>query len=249
MNFEQLGTEGRTEEQARNADAPRPCVDGNPSSRALEVEYANTLAAALSEIKSDPRYAGNILFGRPRKGHEEGSVAAHIEELELNLRDVSCFLEKIGQPLSNIEKLKLELLIHVHDSFKAEAEPGIEQSDPRSHASLARAYLADILPDREMLAMVQLHDGPWALFKQQRRDGSYDKARFDEILSEIPDQGLFQIFLIIDNDTASKVEAGEPGCVKWMISEAAPHTSTQRNLLELHQHVEGKAFIRKGSRN
>jgi hypothetical protein len=41
------------------------------------------------------------------------------------------------------EYWKLRPLVHVRDSFKGDAQPGVAIADPRSHAPVARAFLAD----------------------------------------------------------------------------------------------------------
>jgi hypothetical protein len=104
-------------------------------------------------IVSDPRYLGNLDWGESRPGHREGTVRAHIEEIENNL-------EALRDRLSELDYWKLKILIHTHDTFKAEAEPGVGITDPKSHASLARAFLECHCQDADLLAMVQYHDEP-----------------------------------------------------------------------------------------
>lgn len=113
---------------------------------------------ALSAITNDPRYRQNLDWGKPRSGHPEGTVRAHIEELENNL-------EVLKFRLSEWDCWKLKLLIHTHDTFKAEAKAGVAITDPRSHASLARDFLAEFCPNPDLLAMVQFHDEPYALWR------------------------------------------------------------------------------------
>ena len=73
--------------------------------------------------------------------------------------------------LTDEEYWKLRLLVHTHDSFKAESKPGVAITDPRSHASLARAFLATHCDDPDLLAMVQFHDEPFALYRQAEFTG------------------------------------------------------------------------------
>jgi hypothetical protein len=94
-----------------------------------------TLQAILDSIKEDPRYLRNIEYGTRRPGHSEGAVKHHIAELERNLEA----LEKSYQ-LTPSERLKLRILIHVHDSFKAESGRDLPILHEKSHASIARAY-------------------------------------------------------------------------------------------------------------
>jgi hypothetical protein len=62
--------------------------------------------------------------------------------------------------------LKLQILIHTHDTFKADAAEGVAIVDGRSHASLARQFLSGLCNDRDLLNMVQYHDEPRALWRQ-----------------------------------------------------------------------------------
>ena len=80
-------------------------------------------------------------------------MRAHIAELERNL-------EAFKAELSEDEYWKIRVLIHTHDTFKAEAEPGVSITHPRSHASLARAFLASLCDDADLLNMVQYHAVP-----------------------------------------------------------------------------------------
>src|SRR6185312_3403987 len=89
----------------------------------------------FERITSDPRYQRNLDWGEPRPGHPEGTVRAHIAELEGNL-------ENLRPKLSDDDYWKLRLLIHTHDTFKGESREGIAIAAPKSHASLARAFLA-----------------------------------------------------------------------------------------------------------
>jgi hypothetical protein len=151
----------------------------------------------LDAILADPRYLRNLDWGEPRPGHPEGSVRAHIAEIERNL-------DKLRPRLSEEEAGKLKLLIHAHDTFKSEADAGVAITDPRSHASLARAFLAEYCADADLQAMVQYHDEPYALWRQFVGRGTYNPERFARLLTNIKDWNLFLAFNIIDGCTEGK---------------------------------------------
>jgi hypothetical protein len=157
------------------------------------MDYRSTCDA----IVADPRYRANLDWGEPRRGHPEGTVRAHIAELETNLK-------RLRSKLTEDEVWKLKILIHVHDSFKAEAKSGVPITHPESHASLARAFLAEHCTDADLLAMVQFHDEPYALYQQVRSKGSCNRDRFDALLKAILDWNLFLAFCIIDGCTEGK---------------------------------------------
>ena len=164
--------------------------------------------SAFDAIVKDPRYLKNLDWGDPRPGHPEGTVRAHIAELERNL-------ESLRPKLSDDDVRKLRLLIHTHDSFKAEASAGVAITDPRSHASLARAFLAEFTDDADLLAMVQYHDEPNALWRQVETKGKCNAERFATLLRSIRGWNLFLAFCIIDGSTEGK--SREP--LRWLFRE------------------------------
>jgi hypothetical protein len=148
-------------------------------------------------ITIDPRYQKNLDWGAARPGHPEGTVRAHIAEIEPSL-------EVLRPKLTAEDYWKLKLLIHTHDSFKSDARPGAAIADPNSHASLARKFLAEFCDDDDLLAMVQYHDEPFALWRQAQDKGSCNADRLDALLLAIKDWNLFLAFNIIDGCTGGK---------------------------------------------
>lgn len=185
---------------------------------------------------ADPRYLANLDWGSPRRGHPEATIRAHIEELSMNLL-------AIEPQLSTEEFWKLTVLIHVHDTFKPDSHarrvgpphkspPTI--LDPDSHASIARAFLAEFTDDQSMLATVQYHDEPFALYRQWKHKGKLNVARFEELLKAIPDWDLFLAFVIIDGTTAGKSQAAqEAGLTSvteprdWFLSAISQQVTTR----------------------
>lgn len=171
-------------------------------------DMSSIYESALRALLSDPRYRNNLEWGEPRAGHPEGSIRAHIEELERNL-------EVLQPKLYGEDVWKLKLLIHTHDTFKPQSVPNIRITDPASHASLAKAFLAEFCADDDLLAMVQFHDEPYALWQQVKSRGSFHRGRFAKLLETIKDWNLFSAFLIIDGCTAGK--GRQP--LRWLFKE------------------------------
>jgi hypothetical protein len=178
----------------------------------LVVDYRG----AFERVTHDPRYRANLDWGAARPGHPEGTVRAHIAELERNL-------EACKPELTERDYWKLRLLIHTHDTFKAEAAPGVSITHPRSHASLARAFLASFCDDADLLKMVQYHDEGYALWQQLRRKGRYDEERFERLLAAIDDWDLFLRFAIVDGCTEGK--SREP--LQWLLDEVNERAPTR----------------------
>ena len=164
---------------------------------------------AFDRLTADGRYLKNIRWGEPRAGHPEGSIQAHIADLERNAAIV-------GARLSEADRWRLRLLIHAHDTFKPDAAD-VKIADPRSHASLARAFLAEFCPDAAgLLDIVQFHDEPYALWRQEQH-GRLNHARLEALFAVIRDWDLFLAFLIVDGCTAGK--SREP--LRWFFEQAA----------------------------
>src|SRR5262249_50943797 len=117
------------------------------------------------------------------------------------------------------------------DSFKAHAEPGVAIADSKSHASLARVFLGEFCADADLLAMVQNHDEPFALYRQFEKSGRYDSERFKSLLKAIKDWNLFLGFCIVDGWTKGKSreklrwffeEVGEKVQSKFSEADIAP---------------------------
>ena len=167
--------------------------------------------AAFGRMTADARYQRNIHWGEPRSGHPEGSIAAHISDLERNAAVLDAHL-------SGGDRWRLRLLIHSHDTFKSEAED-VKISHPRSHASLARAFLAEFCPDdAPLLDIVQFHDEPYALWRQEQH-ARLNHARMDALFALIRDWDLFLAFLVVDGCTEGKNR--DP--LHWFFGQAAAH--------------------------
>jgi hypothetical protein len=170
----------------------------------------------VEKVMTDPRYQENIEYGEPRSGHPEGKVKYHIAELEENLEKLA------GRGISEEQYWKLKFLIHVHDTFKAEAAPDTPILHPNSHASLAKAFASEFTADEDLLNMIQFHDVNFALWKQFAATGSYDVQRFENLLETIQDWDLFLRFLIIDGSTRGK----DPAKTGWFINEVRRYRNT-----------------------
>jgi hypothetical protein len=163
----------------------------------------------LDRIQASPLYQAGILYGEPRPGHEEGTVAAHISELKRNLFALS---NTINIPAER--QRKLLILIHVHDTFKGVASPRAAIADPNSHASLAAAFLAEYTADVDLLRIVQHHDLGFALYRKHRSTGRTDLTRLHLALDPLNDLDLFLQFCILDACTGSK----ERDSIRWWLA-------------------------------
>ena len=174
------------------------------------------MKSTVQQIINDTRYLKNIEYGEPRPGHPEGKVKYHIAELEENLETLR------SRGISEEQYWKLKFLIHVHDTFKAEAVPNSAILHPYSHASLARKFASEFTTDADLLNMIQYHDVNYSLWKHFKATGLYDSGRLSALLETIMDWDLFLMFLILDGSTIGK----HPEKIRWFIDEVKKYKKT-----------------------
>lgn len=182
----------------------------------------------VDTIKTDERYRANLDWGKPRRGHPEGTVRAHIAELEQNLNRL------VSE--SDEDYWKLMLLIHVHDTFKKDSVKGVAITHPKSHASLARYFLSDFCRDSDLLNMVQYHDEPYALYRQEAFKGRFNQTRLGELRNRIKDWSLFLKFLLIDGYTDGK--STEP--LLWSLEHLAKPLGLEGQMREWLARLKAK---------
>jgi predicted Zn-dependent protease len=171
----------------------------------------------IEKILADPRYQTNIEYGEPRPGHPEGKVKVHIADLESNLEQLT------RRGISSEEYWKLKFIIHVHDTFKAEAEQHVPIRYSLSHASLAREYASQYTDDQDLLNIIQFHDKGYSLWLDYSKNGSYNPLSFQRLLDTIKDWDLFLMFTIVDGRTKGK----DISKLIWFINEVKKFKTTR----------------------
>jgi hypothetical protein len=185
----------------------------------MNFQIARDYRKLTERVMADDRYKANVEFeyDQLQSGHPEGKVKYHIAELEANL-------EQLKHLLPNEEYYwKLKFLIHVHDTFKAQASrEGVPANHPDSHESLARAFASEFTDDPDILNIVQYHDENYTLWKQFQSSGHYDNEWFQRLLNTIHDWDLFLTFTIIDGHTQGKDIEKLP----WFIQQVRQYKQT-----------------------
>jgi hypothetical protein len=165
----------------------------------------------LIDLKGHPTYQAGVRF-KPGKRRHDQTVAEHIADLELNL-DELCKRENISMHDSN----RLRFLIHTHDTLKMHALPAAPIKDRYSHSSLAAEFASEFTRDDDMIAMIQWHEEPYAIYRKFKKKNPNAQQRLDELFAAIKNWRLFLMFVIIDNCV--------PGCsrqpIRWIIEEAS----------------------------
>lgn len=79
----------------------------------------------------------------------------------------------------------------------------------------SRGFLTEHCDDADLLAMVQYHDVPFALWRQFEAKGHYHADRFATLLATIKGWNFFLTFQIVDGCTEGK--SREP--LRWYFQE------------------------------
>jgi hypothetical protein len=157
-------------------------------------------------VTSDPDLIAGLAWGEPRPGHPEGSVAEHVRHLLETL-------DSWDEPADRHRRLRLMTLIH--DAFKGDVIERLPKISRNHHADRARRFAERYTDDQSVLAALQHHDRPYALWRKLKRKGELDERGFQKMLDDIPDLGLFVRFVELDGSTEGK----HPEPVEWFREE------------------------------
>jgi hypothetical protein len=157
-------------------------------------------------LVADPALQEGLAWGRPRRGHPEGSVGAHVADL---LQTV----DRWGETGSR--RADLRLIALVHDSMKYRVRDWLPKVGENHHAMRARRFAERYTDDERLLATIEQHDRPYALWRKLRRTGRLDEQGLRRMLERIPDRDLFFRFVELDGSTEGK----NPEPIEWLKTE------------------------------
>lgn len=159
-------------------------------------------------LASDPELLGGLAWGSPRPSHPEGSVGHHVAAL----------LDTIDAWGETGERRKdLRFLALVHDSLKRRVDGRRPRTGENHHAVRARRFAERYTTDERLLAVIELHDRPYAIWRRLERTGQLQEQKLQAMVEAIPDPALFVRFVELDGSTPGK--RSEP--VDWLRRELA----------------------------
>jgi hypothetical protein len=153
-------------------------------------------------VAGDPVLLRGLAWGRPRRGHPEGSVGAHVADLLETI-------ERWGE--AGERRAELRFIALVHDSLKFRVDERLPKRGENHHAMRARRFAERYTEDERLLATIELHDRPYALWRRLRRRARLDDPAVDGMLARIPDVNLFARFVELDGSTEGK----RPAPLDW----------------------------------
>jgi hypothetical protein len=158
------------------------------------------------QIADDPDWREGVEWGRPRHGHPEGTIKAHIAAVLANVDDFYA-----DSPFRN----ELRLIALVHDTFKYQVDMDRPRTGENHHAMRARRFAERFVDDQAVLMVIELHDAAFNAWQRGNRDGKWDKAtaRGKRLIERLGDtRSLYLAFYVCDNTTEGK----EPHCLEWL---------------------------------
>ena len=156
-----------------------------------------------SAVARDPELVEGLAWGKPRHAHPEGSIGNHVADL------LRC-IDTRGE--TGERRAALRFIALVHDSFKGDVKSWLPRSGENHHAMRARRFAERYTDDERLLATIELHDRPYAIWKKMRRKGRLDQGALEEVFERLPDHDLFLRFVEIDGDS----EAKDPEPIEWL---------------------------------
>ena len=157
-------------------------------------------------VAGDAQLLEGLRWGRPRQSHPEGPVGAHVGDLLETL-------EQWEEPEPRRSELRFITLLH--DSQKNRVKSWLPARGENHHAMRARRLAERYTQDERVLATIELHDKPYALWKKMRRKGRLDENAFEDMLARVPDRELFLRFVELDGSTEGK----DPEPIRWLHEE------------------------------
>lgn len=158
------------------------------------------------QLIADPELRAGLAWGRPRRGHPEGSVGAHVADL---LQTV----DRWGE--TGARRAELRFLALVHDAMKYRVRDWLPKVGENHHATRARRFAERYTSDERLLSTIEQHDRPYALWRKLHRTGRIDESGLERMLERIPDRDLFLRFVELDGSTDGK----RPEPIEWLKEE------------------------------
>jgi hypothetical protein len=165
----------------------------------------------------DSELIEGMMYGKPRKGHPEGSVIYHVGEVLANI-------DKYSTP-ENREKLRLVAIIH--DSFKYKVDRTRPRVGENHHSMLARRFAEKYITDVDILDLIELHDEAFLAWRGGNESGDFENAenRVIKLFNRLTKPDTFEIPLVFDYLTFYRCdnETGDKGIENYTWFEEHVH--------------------------
>lgn len=157
-------------------------------------------------LADDQVIARGLAWGEPRSGHPEGNVGAHVRQLLGTIDEWGEVEPRRGE---------LRFMAIVHDALKYRVRRWLPKVGENHHAMRARRAAEGYSADERLLATIELHDRPYAIWRRTRRGSARERRAVDELVRRITDVPLFVRFVELDGSTEGK----NPEPIDWLRRE------------------------------
>jgi hypothetical protein len=197
------------------ADRPTPFNDRPTGGSGRFLENAGALEALLQPetalertLLAQPAFRHGLLWGEPRFGHPEGTVALHVREVLDNIERIP------GLPAP--ERARLRLIALAHDTFKYAEDRSRPRDWSKHHGVLARRFMEQHTSDAAVLDVVQSHDDAYYIWLEGRHEAALPPA-FGALAERMHHcWQLYYLFFKCDTQTGDKTQAP----LKWFEKNA-----------------------------
>jgi hypothetical protein len=151
-------------------------------------------------IVSDANFITGAMYGKPRKGHPEGQVIYHIEEVLGNI-------DKFYGEDSDRDDLRVIAILH--DTFKHKVNQNLPKSGENHHGTIARRFAEKFPIHQDVLTVIQLHDDAYNAWSAGGRHGDWYKAekRAANLINALQIENCLELYVKFykcDNATGDK---------------------------------------------
>lgn len=163
-----------------------------------------------SAICSNADFIAGCDYGKPRKGHSEGKVIYHIQEV-----------------LSNIDKwygddkdrANLRLIAILHDTFKYKVDQTKPKVGENHHARLAKRFAEQFPINSDLHQVIQYHDDAYNAWQKGGRHGNWYEAErlASQLIHGLLIEGCLDLYIKFyrcDNATGDKEQEN----YEWFIN-------------------------------
>ncbi len=159
-----------------------------------------------SALLAVPEFRQGLLWGEPRYGHPEGTVAYHVREVLDNIALIP--------NLSAGERSQLRLIALVHDAFKYAEDRSRPRDRNRHHGVLARRFMESFTQEQVILDVIEMHDDAYYCWLYRHRNPA------PHPLSPLIDKvgyclQFYYLFFKCDTQTGDKTQAP----LRWFENE------------------------------
>lgn len=145
-----------------------------------------------------PEFQKGLIWGEPRFGHPEGTVALHVREVLANI-------DKLPE-LDKSDRRALRLIAYAHDTFKYAEDRSRPRDWSKHHGLLARRFMESYTSDQTVLDVIEMHDDAYYLWLSAGRNaGKISFTRLQERVGYC--MSLYYRFFKCDTQTGDKTQA------------------------------------------